>query len=73
MMDDATKSWLDERFGRLLDMLKQACEDGRRRDDRLDDHEARLVKLERMSWLLGGIALLLLPVALDALRGLLGI
>lgn len=72
-MDDATRAWLDERFARITDLLKAACDDGRIRDRRLDDHEMRLVKLERMSWLLGGIALLLLPVALDALRGLLGL
>lgn len=72
-MDEATRAWLDERFGRIMDLLEAVCDDGRKRDKRLDDHEMRLVKLERMSWLLGGIALLLLPVALDALRGLLGI
>jgi len=72
-MDESTRAWLDERFGRLTDLLKAACDDGKRRDEKLDDHEARLVKLERMSWLLAMIGALLVPVALDALRGLLGL
>ena len=73
MMDDVTRAWLDERFGRIMDLLKGLCDDARRRDERLDNHELRLVKLERMSWLIGGICLLLVPVALDALRSLLGL
>ena len=73
IMDDSTRSWLDERFGRLADLMTQVCKDGARRDKILDTHETRIVKLERVSWLLGGIGILLIPVALDALRSLLGI
>lgn len=72
-MDEATRNWLDERFGRMADLVRSMCDDHKRYDDMLKDHEGRLVKLERMAWLLGGICLLLVPVALDAVRSLLGI
>ena len=72
-MDEYTRSWLDERFGRLADLLQRICKEGDRRDRILEDHEMRLVKLERMSWLIGGVCILLVPVALDALRSLLGL
>ena len=72
-MDEVTKDWLNERFGRLTDLMQQVCKAGDRRDKILEDHEMRLVKLERVSWLIGGVCILLVPVALDALRSLLGL
>ena len=72
MMDEATKDWLNERFGRIMDLLNAVCDAGKGRNERLDNHEMRIVKLERIPWLIGGVCVLLVPVALDALRSLLG-
>ena len=71
-MDEATRAWFDERFGRLADRIDRVCQDHIRYDKILKDHEMRIVRLERIPWLIGGVFVLLVPVALESLRNLLG-
>ena len=58
----------------LTDKMEQWCENSKSQHDRifdkLEDHERRLVKLERMYWLIGGVAAFMSPVVVWALINL---
>jgi hypothetical protein len=63
------QSWLDERFARINDRFDQlACDRGEDNirvqavEASLEDHESRLVRLERLAWLVVGLATFLSPV-----------
>lgn len=66
--------WLDERFQRLDDRLGAMAGERCELDARLEkleervreDHEGRLVRLERLAWLMAGTAAMLSPVAVWA-------
>lgn len=66
-MDDTTKEWLDERFGRVFDRLDALAAQQKSALQKIAEHETRLVKLERMSWLVAGIGALLSPVVVWAI------
>jgi len=67
------QAWLDERFSRLDDRFDQLA-DERSIDikgvaqlaKQVADHEARLIRLERIAWLLIGLAGFFAPVVIWA-------
>jgi len=72
---DGLRAWLDERFNSLASQEEQRAT-ARAIQDRdieivrkkvFDDHEDRLVKLERLAWLAGGVMVFLSPVVIWAI------
>ena len=72
---DGLRAWLDERFKSLASQEEQRAT-ARAIQDRdieivrkkvFDDHEDRLVKLERLAWLAGGVMVFLSPVVIWAI------
>ena len=68
------QTWLDERFARVNDRFDQLCaerdEDVTRVEaviDRVEDHEKRLIRLERIAWLAVGLAGFFSPVVIWAI------
>lgn len=57
------RRWLDERFRRIEDQL----EGNQEIREQVDDHEKRLVRLERIAWLSAGMAGMLSPVVVWAI------
>lgn len=71
------RTWLDERFSRMDDRFDQLCadrgEDQRRMEalecvveERFDDHESRLVRLERLAWMVVAVFTFFSPVVVWA-------
>ena len=55
-LTDVVRSWRDEAGSERRELF-----------DCIKDHEKRLVKLERVQWLIGGLAALVTPIAIWAL------
>jgi hypothetical protein len=73
------REWLAERFDRLDERDDERAADIERNRICIEDHEQRIIKLERYPWLIAGLAAVTTPIvvwglieAVKALVGLLG-
>jgi hypothetical protein len=78
------KVWLEERFARLDDRLAMICSDSGRIEKRVEKlegeneaHDKRLQRLERLAWLIGGLAAFVAPVVvwavIEIIKALVGV